>query len=344
MKKSDLTYSYPAHLVATEPRFPSRILRVPQNDYPREITRQELFDEISAGDVLVINRSRVLPRRLFSSEGIEILFIKPINQDRTHWEVLFPAAKSDIGDLFELPSNLRGRLHSKGMPQILEMSAPLEEDYFRKHGELPLPPYILRMRGERHALPEDIRWYQPDWAQIDGSLASPTASLHFRQSDLDTLQAKGVIVAPLILHVGLGTFLPIKTDDLDQHQMHEEYVEIPYQTWEKIEKAKHAKKSVWALGTTVTRALESVPLGELDQTPGGWVGWTKLFIRPGFRFQIVNRLLTNFHQPESTLLALVAALQGVERMKQAYQLAIELQFRLFSYGDLSVWDVHSTHG
>jgi S-adenosylmethionine:tRNA ribosyltransferase-isomerase len=328
MKLSDLKFDYPESLVATEPQRPSRVLWV-ENESPSEIAFAELLKKIPVGDVLVLNNTKVLRRRVFAGQDLEILFLS--SDDRRHWEVLFPSRKYKIGDEIELPLGQKIKLLEKGRPQKVLSSEELTEDYFQAVAELPLPPYIQKARGTRHAVAADESWYQTAWAQKMGSFAAPTASLHFSAQDIEALRASGVRVLELTLHVGLGTFLPVTAEDLDQHEMHSEYFEIPPSVWSDIQVARLQGRKIWALGTTVTRALEgSARSGRLN-------GFTQILLQPGAEFQIVDRLLTNFHQPESTLLALVYAFAGQSCVQRAYGYAIERAFRLFSYGDLSVW-------
>lgn len=351
MKITDLQFSYPESLVATEPVRPSRVLKVElghlnekSNDGSspfQEISIQNLIDLIPAGDVLVINETQVLKRRIYTNQDLEILFLSHSTPQQNTWEVLFPSKKYQIGEVINLPDFNNQKysmtLIKKGRPQIVQTNLPLTEEYFQACAELPLPPYIQKARGQRHTVDADQNWYQTAWAEKPGSLAAPTASLHFSAEDIEKLQNKGVLVQKLVLHVGLGTFLPVTSEDLDQHDMHEEYVEIPWPTWRQVQSAKVLGKGVWSLGTTCTRALESAAHGLLAEGPEGMKGMTKLLIQPGFDWKVVNRLLTNFHQPESTLLALVSAFADLNTVKSAYQYAIDRRFRLFSYGDLSVW-------
>lgn len=335
MKKSDLFFEYPDELIATQPMRPSRILWVPAQGDFREMTLKDLVERIPVGDVLVLNNTKVLKRRIFAGD-LEILFLGA-RSDLT-WEVLFPSKKFKVGDEISLPLGRKMKLLQKGRPQLVAVDQVLPDAYFDQVAELPLPPYIQKMRADRHNVLQDEAWYQTAWAKNAGSFAAPTASLHFSMADIERLKSRGVKVIEITLHVGLGTFLPVTSEDLNQHEMHEEYVEISGPVWHEIQAAKSRGARVWGLGTTVCRSLESVPAGFLSQaSDGGYSGLTKLLIQPGFQFKIVDCLLTNFHQPESTLLALVAAFSGLERVKQAYQFVIENKFRLFSYGDLSVW-------
>lgn len=372
MKRSDLFFAYPEELIGKVPEYPPRVLSFQSNKQANqqtaspaaphaisqtatqatlqkieELSWQGLLDQFQQGDVLVINDTQVLRRRLFSEEEDEILFLNPTDKEAIHWEVLFPSKKQSLGARLALPRGIQAELVRKGRPQLLKLSQGIDESYFNQYGELPLPPYIQKARLQRHNFLADNKDYQTSWAEKPGSLAAPTASLHFKTSDLEKLESKGVQILKMTLHVGLGTFMPVTVDDLDQHPMHSEYVEIPLEVWSKIQLAKRQGHTIWSLGTTVTRSLESQALGYFkkvdlergssNKTGPAFVGLTDLLIQPGFDFKVVDRLLTNFHQPESTLLSLVAAFAGLENVKRVYALAIEKKMRLFSYGDLSVW-------
>lgn len=334
MLKSDLDFQYPEHLVATERRPISRVMLV-QNGQPQEVTTQYILTQIQPGDVLVINETKVIPARIYSESGLEILFIK--NLEGRIWEVLCPAKKWPKGESQKLPGGIEIALIEKGRPQVVEASGILDEAYFAKYGDMPLPPYIQQARGERRSRPEDNSSYQTDWADKLGSLAAPTASLHFSEQDLQKIKNRGAQVEKICLHVGLGTFLPIHSENIDEHKMHGESVLIHKSAWNNIQSAKHEGGRIWALGSTVTRALESNALGILNETNDSFEGSTQLFIKPGFEFKVVDVLMTNFHQPESTLVAMVMAFAGISQVKKCYQWAIERKYRLFSYGDLSVW-------
>lgn len=336
MKITDLQFDYPESLVATTPQHPSRVMFVGDaHSEPCEISLQDLLGRIPAGDILVVNNTKVLKRRVFAGD-VEILFLKQLNS--LDWEVLFPSKKYKIGEKLLLPEGIEMSLLEKGRPQKVRLSAAVTEDYFQRVAELPLPPYIQKARQERHNVSSDESWYQTAWAERPGSFAAPTASLHFTQDDIRTLKAKGVQVIEITLHVGLGTFLPVTAEDLDQHEMHEEYAEISAEAWQKLSGATKKGVNIWALGTTSIRTLESAAGGLLTkQADGSLSGFTKLLIQPGYAWKMVNVCLTNFHQPESTLLALVSAFASLEQVKTCYQWAIERKFRLFSYGDLSVW-------
>lgn len=328
LQLSDLLYDYPENLVAQKPMWPPRVLWT-EASISQEISFSELLQKIPAGDLVVVNDTKVLKRRVFAGE-LEILFLTH-DESRTEWDVLFPSRDLKVGAVVALPGDAEMVLVQKGRPQKVRTSWPLEESYFQKYAELPLPPYIQKARGERHNISEDPDWYQTQWAAKPGSLAAPTASLHFRAQDMETLRGREVQIETLTLHVGLGTFLPLSEENLKNKVLHEEYVEIADSTWTRILRAKKQGRKIWALGTTVTRSLESAAIKNKLQFQ------TDLFIQPGFEFQIVDRLMTNFHQPGSSLMALVMAFAGSKVVKRAYSQAVQAQFRLFSYGDFSVW-------
>lgn len=335
MKISDLRFDYPEELVATEPQDPSRVLLVEKGQFS-EISLAQLIEKIPAGDFLVLNNTKVLKRRVFA-ENLEVLFLGKLATGEEHWEVLFPSKKYAVGEKIQLPLGVTMTLVKKGRPQVVQVSESLTEDYFEKVAELPLPPYIQKARGDRHTVEADESWYQTAWAKIPGSFAAPTASLHFSHKDLKDLEKKGVKLVELTLHVGLGTFLPVSTENLEDHQMHSEWAEISLPVWRSLQEAQKQGHKVWALGTTAARALESAGQGLLKESEESLQGFTELLIQPGYQWKVVDRLLTNFHQPESTLLALVAGFYDLKTVKSAYQYAISRGFQLFSYGDLSVW-------
>jgi S-adenosylmethionine:tRNA ribosyltransferase-isomerase len=305
MKLKDLSYDFPESLIATEPSRPTRVMWVQDEVSPIELNLQELLLRIPAGDVLVINNTKVLKRRVFAENEIEILFLDEIEKTAQHntWKVLFPSKRLALGDTLKF-GEFTLKLLEKGRPQIVQITPAITEKDFEKIAELPLPPYIQKARQERHNVNEDQAWYQTAWAEIPGSMAAPTASLHFSQQDLMALKARGVRVIELTLHVGLGTFLPVTTDDLDQHQMHSETYEISAANWAQILDAKKKSQKIWALGTTTTRVLESVFRTQK------LAGQTDILLQVGSSFHVVDRLLTNFHQFESTLLALVVGFLG----------------------------------
>lgn len=338
MKLSDLDYSFPEELIAQKPERPTRVMWV-DKESPKEITIQELLGKFQPQDVLVINETKVSKRRVFgktAKDTLEILFIEKLEPQK--WKVLFPASRLKKAEKVLLPNNIEMDLLQQGLPQVVTLSKDIDEPYFSKFGEIPLPPYIQKARTERHQQAADEQWYQTAWANQVGSQAAPTASLHFTQDDLKTLDSKGILVEKILLHVGLGTFLPVKHEDLSQHEMHSEKVYVPQKAYQNILERKKQGGKVWCLGTTVTRSLESCALGKVGKNSiGDFEGETDLFIKEDFNFQMTDVLLTNFHQPKTTLLALVSSFAGLGNVKKCYQWAIERKFKLFSYGDLTVW-------
>lgn len=339
LKLEDLDYYYPPDLVALKPSRPSRVMWVDAQGRPQELTVEDVLERVMPGDAFVINQTRVLKRRVFDLDyGIEILFLNPLRQDDSSlWHVLTPSSRWPTPRL-RLPGSITVELIEGGnIPQIVRVEGNLSDSYFDTYGQVPLPPYILkelRILGQEHE-----KWYQAAWAKVGGSVAAPTASLHFSLSDLVTLRMKGVWVVPLILHVGWGTFAPIQTPEIHQQTLHQEWVFIPALSWNVIQTVKARGARIWALGTTVARALESAYRGLLKTHLHGLEGWTDLFIYPPFQWMAVDVLLTNFHQPRSSLLALVMAAQNRQTVLEAYAWAIQRRFRLFSYGDLSVWEI-----
>lgn len=333
MKTADLDFNYPQDLIATSPREKSRVMVV-QKGAPEETTVSQLLSRFQPEDLLVINTTKVIPARVICQSGLEVLFIREV--EKGLWEVLCPVRKwSKLGET--LPCGEKLHLEKTGLPQIVAVKKDLHLAYFEQYGALPLPPYIQEKRNERLPRDADKIDYQTAWAKSYGSLAAPTASLHFTDEHMVRLKGRGVTVAELCLHVGLGTFLPIHAEDLSEHKMHGEMVSIPHKTVAALNDVRDCGGRVWALGTTVTRSLESLAHNRLQLSAQGFEGTTDLFITPGFEFRAVDVLMTNFHQPKSTLLALVAAFSDLETVKKNYAWAIERQFRLFSYGDLTVW-------
>lgn len=343
----DLDFDYPEHLVATEPVRDSRLMYVPAKaTEPQEINKSQLLELFRPGDLWVINNTLVLRRRLVTDQGLEILFLRPRNAEATDWEVLCPASRWKSGH----PQSAGGvslSLVERGRPQTLRAAKSLDESFFTAHAELPLPPYIQKARGERRNRQSDAEDYQTAWAKVPGSLAAPTASFHYDAEFMSALKARGVNVAEVTLHVGLGTFLPITAPTLDQHIMHAEFVHVPGATREAIAETRRQNGRVVALGTTVARTLESAAQeGILNPDPRhkgeAWPdlhGETRLMLVPGSRWREVDLLITNFHQPKSTLLALVASFAGdLEKVKRAYRWAIGRDYRLFSYGHSSLWE------
>ncbi len=356
---SDLDFEYPEALIATHPQEPCRILLGTPN--PKELSWDQLYSLFSPGDLILRNTTKVEKRRLVvvpvgkdaNAHPIEMLFLKDLSNNQ--WEVLFPARGFKPGQVFELVAHpdIKFELKRLGLPQVVSVSVHLTPQMFFDFGHLALPPYIQAARknqpmdfskSDSLEMKQDQEWYQTSWATQLGSVASPTASLHFRDEHMREISSRGVLVGDVLLHVGIGTFLPIKVESLDQHIMHEEFYSVPPETQRLIQETKARGNKVWAIGTTVVRAIESwanlkTESRQLENKSLGSddFGTTRLFIRPGYQFLVVDGLFTNFHQPKSTLLALVMAFSSPEKVHLAYGFAIQQQFRLFSYGDLSVW-------
>lgn len=340
-KLSDYDYSYPENLIAKYPlknRDQSKMMVLDRAN--QTFSHHHFFDLpkfFKKGDVLVVNDSKVFPARVFAKKKtggkVECLFLREAEEGI--WEVLLrPFHKIKVGDELLIGSVLKLTiLESEGSVKKVRVSQGKEkgeqENLFQileKIGEVPLPPYLKR-EAER----SDDHRYQTVYAQNAGSVAAPTAGFHFTDKILAELDSIGVIRAPVTLHVGAGTFLPIRAENITEHKMHGEYYHLSQQSVEIITQAKKEGRRVTVVGTTATRALESACDAEGNLKVGS--GYTEKFIYPPYDFKIVDRLLTNFHQPQSTLLVLVSALAGRELISKAYKEAVNQQYRLFSYGD-----------
>lgn len=358
MKLSDFDFELPEERIAlhpVSPRHDARMLVVRPDSQPilQDSTFLDLADWLNPGDMLVFNNTRVLPTRLLghrhrneNSVAIEALLIRRLDDSR--WEGFAkPGKRLAPGDRVVFGGDnpacalgqLAGEVESKGEEGLVtfrfDLSGPMLDEALAVTGAMPLPPYILearRRRGEGDSA-SDRTDYQTIFAERDGAVAAPTASLHFTPELMDRLAARGIQHSFVTLHVGAGTFLPVKTDNVDEHRMHAEWGEITPATRDRILAAKAAGRRIIAVGTTACRLLESAGRsGTLE----GWVGETDIFIRPGFRFQVIDGLITNFHLPKSTLLMLVSAFAGMDTMRQAYAHAIATGYRFYSYGDGSL--------
>jgi S-adenosylmethionine:tRNA ribosyltransferase-isomerase len=279
---------------------------------------------------MVFNNSRVRKARLLgvaedTGGRVELLLLEPVGEDR--WRVMMRRAKRrHRGRRYRLPAGVVATVvEEDGAYRIVHFSPNVDDAYLSRHGHMPLPPYIRR---DDEAVDEDR--YQTVYAGEVGSVAAPTAGLHFTEDLLAALRSRGVIVAWVTLHVGLGTFLPVRAEQVEDHEMHEERFTVPPDTADAVEAAKAAGRGVLAVGTTSLRALESAWADD-RLTPGEHR--TRLFIYPGYRFQVVDELFTNLHTPTSSLLMLVAAFAGKDRIEAAYREAIAREYLFFSYGD-----------
>ena len=334
MRTDDLDFHLPPELIAQEPprdRAASRLLHYRRPD--RSIAHRQfrdLPDLLRRGDLLVFNDTRVVAARLVgskSSGGRVEIFLERALEGRAALAQL--RASKPVRDGSEVATT-GGTVRVLGREADLwriELPAPALE-FFEQWGEVPLPPYI-----QRAAEATDRERYQSIFARERGAVAAPTASLHFDAPLMAQMEARGVGCAFVTLHVGAGTFQPVRADDLESHTMHAERVSVSAATCEAVQRTRSAGGRVIAVGTTVVRALESAALQGTSQRLTPWSGETRLFIRPGFHFQVSDLLLTNFHLPESTLLMLVCAFAGRERVLAAYAHAVRARYRFFSYGD-----------
>jgi S-adenosylmethionine:tRNA ribosyltransferase-isomerase len=330
-------YTLPPEKIAQEPpkvRGTSRLLVMHRDSRKLEDKQYaDVIDYLDPGDVLVLNDTKVMPARLLThfADGRErelMLTEKHEKQlSETQAQVVY-RGKLRVGDVLRVGNEeVRVVEILEGGQAIIEANRSIIE-IANEYGATPLPPYI-----RREANRDDAQRYQTVFAQETGSVAAPTASLNMTQELLQAIRAKGIEVVYLTLHVGRGTFLPIRSEKVDEHTMHEEYFEIPPDTLAKIRSAKKSGKRVVALGTTVTRALEYAAQDMLSSSTQAVLGEADIFIHPGYEFRVVDVLLTNFHAPESTVLQLAAAFAGEEFLKATYAHALENDYRFLSYGD-----------
>lgn len=343
IKKSDFNYQLPDDLIAQHPldrRDSSRLLVLHEKaDGTDSLTAglehrsfNELPEFLSQGDCLVVNNTRVLPARLLgarrdSQTAVEFLLLHRIST--TDWEVIVrPGRRVRPGHLIDfIPGLLSAEvleLLPSGNRIVRFLFYGIWEEVLDKAGTMPLPPYI-------HEQLADPARYQTVYASRDGSAAAPTAGLHFTPELLNLIRSRGVEIVELTLHVGLGTFRPVKHDNILDHPMHSEYYELSAEAAQQINHCRAGGGRVFAVGTTSCRVLETVADDQGQLQPAA--GWTDIFIYPGYRFKVVDALITNFHLPESTLIMLVSALAGREAILAAYQTAIEHEYRFFSFGD-----------
>ena len=334
MKLSDFMYDLPEARIAqtpVEPRDHSRLMVIHRDTGAIEHRHfYDIIDYLNPGDCLVINETKVIPARLYGERptggAVEVLLLKQLGPKR--WETLVrpgkklkPGAEVLFGD---------GRLKCRVLEttdvggRIVEFECDGSfEAALDALGEMPLPPYI-------HEKLQDRDRYQTVYAKQDGSAAAPTAGLHFTPGLMDRIRARGVDIVPVLLHVGLGTFRPVKVENIEEHEMHSEYFEVTPEAADRVNAARARGGRIIAVGTTSVRTLESAAEGgKLVSKRGD----TNIFIKPGYRFQLVDALITNFHLPGSTLIMLVSALWDRERILEAYKTAVENEYRFFSFGD-----------
>ena len=336
MKTSDFYYDLPQELIAQDPLEDRSASRLMVLDKKTGKIQHHIFKEIvnylNPGDCMVINDTKVIPARLYGAKvgtdaKIEVLLLK--RKENNIWETLVkPGKKAKIGTKISFGEGLLiGEvvdIVEEGNRLIQFTSEGIFEEILDKLGQMPLPPYIT------HQLKDKNR-YQTVYAKHDGSAAAPTAGLHFTPELLEEIRAKGVNIAHVTLHVGLGTFRPVKVEDVTQHHMHSEFYVVEEDQAALINETKKKGGKIISVGTTSLRTLESASTEDGILKAGS--GWTDIFIYPGYRFKIVDRLITNFHLPESTLIMLVSALAGKEHIMAAYEEAVKDKYRFFSFGD-----------
>ena len=344
MKLSDFIYDLPDRLLAEKPSIEREDCRLMVLDRSNQSISHHTFKDIinffDEGDNLVINNTKVFPARLYGNKEktgarIEVFLLRELNAEQRLWDVLVdPARKIRIGNKLyfgeneNLVAEVIDNTTSRGRTLRFLFDGSYNEfrDKLKELGQTPLPKYIKREVTE-----EDAEWYQTIYAKHEGSVAAPTAGLHFSKHLIKRLQIKGVDLSELTLHVGLGTFNPVEVEDLSKHKMDSEELIIDEETANMINNSMKKNKRICAVGTTAMRALESSvsSKGSLNS----FNGWTHKFIFPPHKFSIANCMITNFHMPKSTLLMMVSAFAGVDFIKEAYNIAIKEKYRFYSYGD-----------
>ncbi len=339
MLKSEFYYNLPEELIAQtpiEPRNHSRLMKIDRKSGEIEHSRfYNLCNYLKKGDLLVLNNSRVLPARLYGVKegtGAVVEFLLLEQKGDKLWEILVrPGKKAKPGSRFSFGDNrLKAEITEivEGGNRIAKFEC--EENFFtalEEIGQMPLPPYIKEKLNDRER-------YQTVYSKELGSAAAPTAGLHFTKEMLEGLKSMGVKLAYVTLHVGLGTFRPVKEDNVLEHKMHSEHYHLPKETADLIKQTKSEGGRVIAVGTTSCRTLESVGTfyNEIDEHEG----YTDIFIYPGYEFKVIDGLITNFHLPESTLIMLVSAFLGYDKTMDAYKTAVEEKYRFFSFGDAMI--------
>ncbi len=336
MKTSDFYYELPKELIAQHPtakRDNSRLMLVnPATQSIGHTHFSEIINYIDVGDCLVLNNTKVIPARLLGVKrdtGVHVEFLLLNRRADDEWEVIVrPGRRLRQGSVVDfMPGELSAEITEvlpTGNRVVKFFFNGIWEEILDKAGTMPLPPYI------KEKLADPSR-YNTVYAKYDGSAAAPTAGLHFTPELLAALQAKGVKLAYVTLHVGLGTFRPVKAENIAEHHMHSEYYELPPETAQLINEVKASGHKIIAVGTTSTRTVESVYHNNGKVVPE--TGWTDIFIYPGFKFGVIDGLITNFHLPESTLMMLVSAIAGKDFIFSAYAEAVKEKYRFFSFGD-----------
>jgi S-adenosylmethionine:tRNA ribosyltransferase-isomerase len=334
MHLSEYNFPFDSSLIATEPVLPreqARLLVLQLSDH--SLTHRHIIDlpdMLTPGDLLVVNDTRVRPARVIGRKRplgkiVDVLFVKSI--DDRHWEVLLKGTWCP-GQTLELDGETSLTVLSRhaGRTVVRIEGTVSMSEFFHRYGRMPLPPYIKRQPTD-----QDRDWYQTVFAKDEGAIAAPTAGLHFTPALLARFAARHIELAKVTLHVGIGTFKPVTADHIEAHRMDAEWIDVGMETVQAIERTKQAGRKIVAVGTTVVRALESAARQQEQLEP--YHGETSLFITPGFDFHVVDALLTNFHLPQTTLLMLVSAFAGRGFLRQAYEEAVRMRYRFYSYGD-----------
>jgi len=330
VRTSQFDYHLPKELVAQSPldnRHDSRLLVFDrQSNCIHHAAFLDLRKFLNPGDLLVINNTRVIPARIYARKEsggvVEVLLLKKI--DMTTWQVLIGGKNVSKGKILFFKEGLEGAIIEalEGANRIIQFNQPIDA-LLHDIGIMPLPPYI-------HKKLENPERYQTIYAQNPGSAAAPTAGLHFTKFSMQNLRAHGINFAEITLHVGLDTFLPVTEENIEDHTIHSEWCEVTPESAELINKTRNLGKRIVAVGTTTARTLESAAV---DGIVKPYSNSTCLFITPGYRFQIIDAMLTNFHLPQSTLLMMVSAFAGLENVMKCYREAIDLRYRFYSFGD-----------
>lgn len=339
MKTSDFYYDLPQELIAQSPAEKRDMSRLLVYNRKTKTIEDRVFHDIveylNPGDVLVRNVTKVIPARLYATReetggAMEFLLLRRVNE--TDWECLVkPGRKARPGRTFKVNDELSVTVLEslEDGNRIVRLNYDgIFEEVLDRAGEMPLPPYITEKLKDRSR-------YQTVYARDNGSAAAPTAGLHFTSELLDAIKAKGVIIADVLLHVGLGTFRPVSAENVEDHHMHSEYYEVTEEAAKAINDARKAGGRIISVGTTGCRTLESV--SDENGIVHAGSGWTSIFITPGYRFKAVDCLITNFHLPESTLLMLISAFSSREEVMRIYKHAVEERYRFFSFGDSTLF-------
>ena len=341
MKTSDFNFDLPEELIAQKPsgvRGNDKLMFLDKSTgNVFHYAMKDLVDLVEPGTLMVFNNSKVRRSRCYgiktdTGREQEFMFLNQTSPEGNIWNTMVKGAKKvKPGNIYKFPDGSEGTIVSDSKNdgtefRFIEFPFRLTEEWFEKNGHIPLPPYIRREDDDT-----DSERYQTIYAKETGSAACPTAGLHFTEPVLEKLKEKNIDLEWITLHVGLGTFLPVRADNIEEHKMHEEFYTVPYDVAEKINSAKKEGRPVLAVGTTSVRTLESA--SDENGVVHGGTRSTSIFMYPGYKFKVVDQMFTNFHTPESTLIMLVSAFAGRENILNAYKIAVENKYRFFSYGD-----------